>query len=144
MNPWVQFVREFAKRRNLSYMCSASTPECRQEYQAKKSAVQRSAKGKAKVDTKTQSKKLFKELNLERTKRAMKQPLVAAATQPVKTIRVGKTVKKSELNKPAPTSTPVRSASSNYEQILAKAREELKRVSRRGKSIAKASFESID
>jgi phenylalanyl-tRNA synthetase alpha subunit len=125
-------------------MCAATDPKCREEYQGRKSAVDRSAKGKAKVDTKTQSKKLFKELNLERTKRAMKQPLVAAATQPVKTIRVGKTVKKSEMNKPAPTNTPIQSASSNYQQILAKGREELKRVSRRGKSIAKASFEGID
>lgn len=150
-NPWVQFVREFAKRKGVSYMCASSMPECREEYQAKKSAVERSTKGKAKIDTKKQSTELFRELNLERTKRAMKQP------QPAN-MRVGKkvTVKKSQLNKPVASrttvannppvasSTPVRSASSEYEQILAKTRESLKSAKRRGKSIAKASFEGID
>lgn len=106
MNPWVEHVRAFAKRRGVSYMCASSMPDCREEYQARKGAVERSVKGKSKIDTAKQSKKLFKELNLERTKRAMKTP-PAPAPAP-KTVRAGKTVTvaKSKL-KPAPAITPI-------------------------------------
>lgn len=99
-NPWIEHVRRWSKANSVSYMCSVSMPECREEYQAKKSAVERSVKGKSKIDTKTQSKTLFKELNLERTKRAMKA--VPAPQAP--NIRIGKIVKikKSEM-KPAPS-----------------------------------------
>lgn len=34
-NKWVEFVRDFAKRNNVSYMCAVSKPECKAEYRAK-------------------------------------------------------------------------------------------------------------
>jgi len=35
MNKWIEFVRAFAKKNNISYACAVSTPECKEEYRAK-------------------------------------------------------------------------------------------------------------
>lgn len=35
MNRWILFVKEFAKKNNISYACAISTPECKEEYRAK-------------------------------------------------------------------------------------------------------------
>ena len=35
MNQWIQFVQDWSKKHNKSYMCSVSDPECRKEYNEK-------------------------------------------------------------------------------------------------------------
>lgn len=95
-NAWIQHVKDWSKSHGISYGCAISKPECKSAYQGRKAAVERSVKGKAKVDTKKQSKKLFEELNLERLKRAS-----ASSAPSMPTVRVGKKVrvKKSQLGK---------------------------------------------
>lgn len=34
-NRWIEFVRDFARRNDISYMCAVSKPECKAEYRAK-------------------------------------------------------------------------------------------------------------
>lgn len=98
VNAWVEHVRAWSKANGVSYMCAVSKPECRAAYKGGKAVVA----GKKMVQSellekypaysahkeakKSRNKKLFKELNLERLKRAQK-----AAEKPK--VRMGKTVR---------------------------------------------------
>lgn len=47
---WVEFVKEFARKNNLSYGCALSKPECSAEYRKKYGTPKRKSKAKAKVE----------------------------------------------------------------------------------------------
>ena len=35
-NPWVLFLKDYAKKNNIAYACAVSNPECKKLYRAKK------------------------------------------------------------------------------------------------------------
>lgn len=103
MNPWIEHVRQWSKSHGVSYMCAVSKPECKAAYQGRKAAVERSVKGKASINTKKQSKKLFGELNMERLKRAQ-APVQGPAQGPAPNVRIGRTIRvpKSQIGRGVP------------------------------------------
>jgi len=69
VNAWVEHVRRWSKANGVSYMCAISKPECKAAYTGGK------------------EKKLFKEINMERLRRAKR----AAESKPK--VRMGKTIR---------------------------------------------------
>jgi hypothetical protein len=63
-NKWIQHVKEFASKNNISYACAISTPECKNEYRAKYGNRKKLSKSKEKqlmemedIDAKPKGKK---------------------------------------------------------------------------------------
>jgi hypothetical protein len=49
-NAWIEHIKQFAKRKGLTYGCSLSDPECKAEYYAKKSPKTSKSAGPSAVD----------------------------------------------------------------------------------------------
>lgn len=43
-NPWIEHIKEYARRNNMTYMCALSNPQAVAEYRAKKTAKSRKMK----------------------------------------------------------------------------------------------------
>ena len=97
MTAWTDHVKKWASEHNKTYGCSISDPRCKASYKGGKTAAGKKmvqsellekypAYSAYKEAKKSRNKKLFKELNLERLKRAQK-----AAEKPK--VRMGKTVR---------------------------------------------------
>ena len=46
MSKWVEHIKDFAKRNNLTYGCALSDPKCSEEYRIKNPKPVKSVKGK--------------------------------------------------------------------------------------------------
>jgi hypothetical protein len=55
-NRWIEFVREYAAKNNVSYMCAASSPECKEAYRARFPVVKKPKRPTQKQERETMGK----------------------------------------------------------------------------------------
>lgn len=62
-NKWVQFVKQYAREHNISYMCAATDKKCRQAYltrnKSKRNSKSRSRKSRSRSSSRSRNSRVF-------------------------------------------------------------------------------------
>jgi hypothetical protein len=104
-NRWTDFVRDFAKMNNTTYMCALSNPECKQEYRAKFGNPKKLSK-KAEQQTMGENDPREIKKKQDEKKKLIKKKVISLAKKRDEVIQKAEQEKMAAEDIPAPAPTP--------------------------------------